>query len=207
MANKRRKKAPPGVAKSSTPVRANVQLSLLEIARGYDGLFRGEPDPVLVFALFGAGRLLCREQIAFTKRGEAESTMVPAKPHLARIGLPLAYASLGLLCVAIEEDSGESVQSMYAAFERPVRVWRPGDAMPQPQEPDDLEWLHAGGLPQPVELVLDGAEWRAALHGDKLIAASLASFAPRRASHELRMPFCSPDGKNEWTARLSVALV
>lgn len=207
MAKKRRKQSKPGVARSSTPVRATVKFSLLEIARGYDGLFRGEPEPVLVFGLFGNGRLLAREQIAFTRPGPEVATLGPDKAHEARIGLPLTFASLGLLCVAIEHDSGAAVQSMYTALEHPVRAWRPHDAVPHPQEPDDVEWLVGGGLPQPVEVLLDGAEWRAALEGDDLVAASLATFGPQRSTHELRMPFVSPNGKNEWTARVTVQLV
>ncbi len=206
MANKRRKKAPVGMTRSRLPVRATVQLSLLEIARGYDGLFRGEPEPVLVYGLFGAGRLLGREQIAFTAPGPAASTLIPERKQLTRIGLPLAYTQLALVCIAIEHDSGEAVQSMYCALERAVRAWRAQDSVPQPQEPDDPEWLATGGLPQPVELLLDGAEWRSTLRGDDLVSVSLASFPARRAIHELRMPFCSPDAKNEWTARVTVTL-
>lgn len=191
-------------APSRLPSKVAFQLEALEIARGYDGLFRGEPEPVLVVGVFAGARLLGREQVAFTRPGESPRVLLPQVTATQRLKLPRSYDGVTVVCAALEHDDGTAVLSMYSALEKPLRAWRPTDPMPEPHAPEAPEW--SALVPHPVELLLDGVDWRVALHGDDVIAATLVRFPTEPDDHEVRLEFRSPDGKNEWTARARLSL-
>lgn len=200
----KRKAVPRAPVATRLPSTLLFQLPALEIARGYDGLFRGEPEPVLLFALFAGTRLLSREQIAFTRASALPQVLLPQADLIVRNKLPRSYDRVTLVCVALEHDSGHAVSSMYSALEKPFRAWRPTDAVPDPHDPGAPDWPQLEA--HPVELLLDGIDWRLALRGDDVIAAALMAFPATASEHEVRLELRSPDGKNEWTARAQLTL-
>lgn len=204
MGKRRRKTKPREILPASRAQRLTSSLEALEIARGHDGLFRGEPEPVLVIGVFVDDQLAGRSRVPFQEVGKTPQTLLPAAPHRLAVVVPPTCARVSLLLAALEEDDGRAVENMYSALERPLRAWRPADLAPEPHELGAAAWPL--GSVEVVELQLEGVDWREHLRGDDVVAAGLLVLPKELLRQVVRVPLRSPDGKNEWTAQLAVRI-
>ncbi len=207
---------PAAVAESDTPRRTlRLALETLEIARGHDGFLRGEPEPALLVAAYRVGgtaplslvgRLLVRAQ---------PKSQIPCHVELgqseihydARFGVAERIVVLGL---AVEEDSGEGVQALYAAFETPEQLllYDALEAEPTPRTLGD--WSRDGcaaPAARPVEVLLGASSLeKLAPSDDYVAAAALSVTAQIRCDEVWRLPFVARDQRNDWTLVLRLSI-
>jgi hypothetical protein len=205
---------PPALARPGSTLRIELRMEQLELAKGYDGLLRGAPEPAVVVAVYQAtaartvvaGRYLYRFERpgAFpckvaTRQPSRESCVIAVEPG----------ARLVLLAVAIEEDSGYGLQAIYAELERAdaIMVWAADHGPPVPQHLGELEPHElAPDLGHRVHLLIDGLDPTQHLPGDDFVDAALLHGALAVRSQRCRLRFCAVDGRNDWTAELLLAL-
>ena len=215
---KRRRPGPRAAGDSDTP-RRTVRLSLqsLEVARGHDGFLRGKPEPVLLVAAYRTGgkqaaslvgRLLLRARLAGPI--PCNTPLVQQELHYDARFAPTE--SIVVLALAIEENSGQGVQALYAALETPGRFVLYDARVPVPVPRALEEW---GGVEcaapaaQPVEVLLGDASLEQWAGSDEYIAAAALSVSTQARSDEVwRLPFIARDARNDWTliVRLRVVL-
>ena len=204
------------VTDRDTPRRTlRVALETLEIARGHDGFLRGEPEPTLLVGAYrvsGAappslvGRLLVRAQL----KSEIPCNVELGQPEVhydARFGVAERIVVLGL---AVEEDSGEGVQALYAAFETPEQLllYDTLEAVPVPRTLDD--WARDGfaaPAARPVEVLLGESSLEKLATSDDYISASAFSVPAQAHCDEVwRLPFVARDERNDWTLVLRLRI-
>ena len=188
------------------------ELSALEIARGHDGLLRGMPDPVLLVGLYVSdpqnpesiltvGRSLHRFRPTkpFPSSVHADRRDLPSVSFVT--GRPLQYH---LLVIALEEDGGNDVQSVFGALEYPkaLSVWSLDEANA------DLVPLGAfrSERPSRIDLHLETRALHDVCSSDKCVGACTWIMRPRLppATSVFRAGMRARDGKNDWTAVLNV---
>ncbi|MCA9674826.1 MAG: hypothetical protein H6709_07760 [Kofleriaceae bacterium] len=212
---KRSKEAAGALAVRRPGDRLSVDVRALELACGHDGFLRGEPEPVLVvgaYALAADGcRVLGRAVVRLQRPTGYPCTVAPRGASTLEHVMPpeITGATVAVLVVAIEEDSGRGVQAIYAALERAAHllVWATGAEVPVLARIDELlagdlaPWLPG----QPVRLMLEGTDASELARGDDWVAAALVAFDRTGRHHdERRLPLCSDDGRNDWTAVLEL---
>jgi len=198
--------------------RRTVQLTLesLEIARGYDGVGRGKPEPVLLVAAYRTngpahaslvGRLLVRAELTCDM-----PCNLPLSEQEIRYDARFAVTERVLVLVlAVEEDSGKGVQSLYAACETPeqLSLYNASEPVPAPRGLD--EWARddcvAPAAP-PVEVLLSTCTAEQLARSDDYISASAFSVSTQARSDEVwRLPFVSRNARNDWTLVLRMRVI
>jgi hypothetical protein len=187
-------------------------IDTLEISRGSDGALRGDPEPVLLFGWYAAGgdlvRPVGRSHHRFRVDGPFPTCAHTDEPVLPDVALtsqiPFRFV---ILAIAIEEDGGEDVQRLYGALDRPTALatWHRNGADLEPLSLAALPSTPAWGVPAPVELLCD-SNLASESSSDKFIGAVAWALTPRlpRSWSTYRLPFLSSDGKNDWTAVLTL---
>lgn len=208
----RKKKRGPGKpARRATRLSLELAIPRLEMARGHDGLLRGEPEPVLLLGVFYTDgeslRPLGRTHVRFSPRGVYPLVVAPdAAGTIAAPVIPSAppheRERLVVLAIAVEEDGGEDVARLYAALENggTFAAWARDEVEPLPRPLSDA-------FAEPVTrvyLLEDGRDLRAGCTSDELIGAAVVTFPVARGRQEFRVPFASE--RNDWLAVLTASL-
>ena len=201
---------------------ATVCVSSLEIARGYDGVFRGTPEPALLLGLFECGpdsiRLLDRCLLRFEVAGKVPGVYEPQAANRAarRVTGRIDHErTFSLVVMAVEEDSGAGLSHLYGLLERPeaLSFWRSTTDIPEVRE---LATLAADiTLPGAREamvlsvasLLADATDVSELAQGDDFVGAAVGHYAAKiQAKGGLRATFTSADSKNSWTAVLDLTV-
>lgn len=196
--------------------RIRINFEQLELAKGHDGLLRGKPEPALILGVYlvegERTRLLSRTIMHFgtvNKRFPCTvkrfHSLLPNRAYEHR-----THAHFVVLAMAIEEDSGDDVQHLYAILDRThsITVWSPEAVMPTPRNIhelplDDQNWW----TPYRVHIMVDGHTVSEQCRSDDWVDASLTVISTEiQQVRGHRMHFRSSDDRNDWTAALSVVL-
>lgn len=196
--------------------RMQIELTALDLARGHDGLLRGAPEPVVLFAAFllDAARPpkpLGRAFARFAPKDRFPAVIPPIEKAVIRgRARSNSLARVVLLGIALEEDSGKDIERVYARLSdgKGLRVWEPEDAIPAPAAIGELTGWALSPAPHSarVHVVEEGADLQDICKEDELIGACAIVLAPRRSEERYYLGFTSPDGKNDWTASLDVRI-
>ena len=184
-----------------------IELEGLEIARGFDGLLRGPPDPAILtagYAVSGdAMHLADRMLHRFDATGPFPKRFAAAKkPRIAKeVSSGTGQVRFVVLTIALEEDGGDDVARLYGALERPARLKLfasddPGVDVLSLSQLDDT-WNQT----RPAHLLVDGDDVSRGCKSDKWIGCVALSFAPTEPAtwRNRRLNFLSPDERNDWT--------
>jgi hypothetical protein len=204
-------------ADSDTPRRMlRLTLGSLEVARGHDGLLRGKPEPALLVAAYRTnsalpaslvGRMLVRVQV----KSNMPCTIELGERELRYDARFALTERILVLVFAVEEDSGEGVAALYAAFETPGQflLYAGGESIPSPIGLD--EWARCECAPpaaRPVEVLFGGESFENIAGADEFISASAFSVSSQvRADEAWRLPFVARDQRNDWTLVLRMRVV
>jgi hypothetical protein len=201
-------------ARAGVVLRVQLRMGQLELAKGDDGLLRGEPEPTLLVAVYCAtaahtrlgGRYLYRFERpggypckVSTREPSREGCVVEVEPG----------ARLVVVALAVEADSGGGLQALYAELERGDRivVWESDSTILIPLHLHELEApALAPGLVHRVRLSFGEYDPAAQLEGDDWVDAAVLHAAPEVQRGLHRLHFCSDDGRNDWTAELELAV-
>lgn len=195
-----------------------LELSMLEMARGHDGPLRGLPEPTLIVAVYlvskTGDRLLGRALRRFSPSPAMpqEIALAGEEAELATLRFrPSAGDRVLVLAVAIEEDAGSDIESIYADLPRLSRwhAWPTEARVPQPEHLEDIAtgWPAEDQVPRRVHLMLSDEDLRDRVQKDDYVGASLLSVAATKAQdEELRFPLACEAEKNDWTAVLGLRI-
>jgi hypothetical protein len=188
------------------------EMTCLEIARGHDGFFRGNPEPVVVVAAYLAqasslqlvGRTLHRFRATSPFPSEASVDRRPLPSGGVRVGTNYSPHWI-VLAAALEEDGGKDVQRVFAAVEHHSRlsIWRADGADLEPMSLLSLPSTDsAWGYPREVDVFVDGQTLGNSCRSDKWIGAVCWTLtgAEGAGRSRFRLPFVSKDERNDWTA-------
>jgi hypothetical protein len=193
---------------------ASADLSAVEFACGHDGLLRGAPEPVIVAGIYQvvghAAVLVGRGLVRLHPTGSFPSTLaweVGSGAPGTSLGAGRARTQPGdvlvLLACALEADSGDDVEEIYADLSDGgvFRVW-PADAdLPAPAALVELAPAEAEPTGSRVHVIRRGVDLRDGCRSDDFVGAcAVVVAAARGVDHALRLRFVSPDGLNDWTA-------
>jgi len=210
---RKRKRSSPKPAKRITRLAFELCLSRLEMARGHDGLLRGEPEPVVVLGVYHSTgvtmRALGRMHVGFAPRGgypvvvEPEGVSTITAPVLPG-GTPHDKERLVMLAIALEDDGGSDVARIYGALQEitTFSCWPRDEQVPNP-----VPLIEASTWTEPVTRVFvldEGRDLRALCTKDELIGAALVTMPVSRGRREFRLPFSSE--RNDWVALLEASL-
>ena len=186
----------------------------LEVARGHDGFFRGNPEPTVICALFVvsgetvqlAGRSLHRFRAKRPFPGVAtpDNGSLPA----CTLHLETGFPHWVMLAAALEDDGGGDIQRAFGAVERhdTLSVWasdlREFEARPLAALPTQPDWLS----PRASQLLSDGEAFGPSCTTDKWVGAACWCMEASEStmSRRHRVPFLSEDRLNDWTALVDV---
>jgi hypothetical protein len=208
----------PAAANDCDTRRRTVHLTLesLELARGYDGFLRGNPEPDLLVAAYRTngpalaslvGRLLVRAEL----KSELPCSLPLSQQEIRYDARFAVTERIVVLVFAVEEDSGKGVQALYAAFEIPeqLSLYNESEAMPVPRGLD--EWArdeYLAPMAPPVEVLVSAGSAEQLACTDDYIAASAFSVSTQARSDEVwRLPFVSRDARNDWTLVLRMRVI
>lgn len=212
---RRRRKGSDDKAPAVLGVRVAVDLVALEMARGHDGLLRGHPEPSLVVGVYrvgeGPAELVGRGQITLHPSGsyplvvelqEETGELVRARVELGN------EQSLALLGIALERDGGRDLSSVYATMAEvgAIRLWDGTTAVPSPLPIGEMALREGAPVVQVVQLIVSGSDLGETCTDDELVGACLALRPRRRTSEDVRLPFATADGANDWTAVLRISV-
>ena len=189
-----------------TPNDFFLELLELEIASGYDGLWRGNPEPAIVIGVYGGAprtllRALFRLHIAAARF--PQTIRVQHDELSVRGELSESDGNLVVIAVALEEDNGDGVQRIYGALERAAQLSLSAlvghDADPQSlteiiAKPD--AWRQA----RRSIVLVDGVPLSHGLVGDKWVAVAALCVARNNGTRKHRVHLVSEDRRNDWTA-------
>jgi hypothetical protein len=188
-----------------------VFVNALEMARGYDGLLRQTPEPVLVIGAYAVagGRVLLVERrvVRFQAPNDFPGTVRPICD--STIDARFAHesqAALVLLVIALEEDGGEDIQRAFGCLERhdTLSLWDASARDVVPMHLHECVAHQAFDRPRAVHLMFDAREASRDATSDKWIGAAICVLQRRGIDRLQRFPFLSADERNDWTALLSV---
>lgn len=191
-----------------------IQVHRLELAKGYDGLLRGMPEPTLLLGVYRVDgphvRALGRYLYRFHGPEGFPSKVLPQEASAeSLVFLPSTDSRVVLVALAVEEDSGRGIQALYAQLEagEAMLAWTDDDVAPVPThlfELSDSAMKPDRGYP--VHLLLGDHDPNAHLRGDDWIGANVlwTRISPKRVNH--RLHFVSSDGRNDWTAELALTV-
>lgn len=206
----------PRKSKSTGPKASRISVDILsvEMVAGHDGLLRGHPEPALVVGLYlvggGSARLVGRGQVTLHARGSYPLVVTPGPSgELVRAQVVATQEqSFALLAIALERDGGRDVAEIYGALPDvgTVRLWEAGPAVPSPVPIDELARAEGAPSVRVVQAIVGERDLGRACDDDDLVGACLA-VRPRAArTEELRLPFATADGRNDWTAVVRFAV-
>lgn len=198
--------------------RLSLDLTSLEMAKGHDGLLRGDPEPVILFSAFHVtthaalhARALGRELVRLAPQGRFP--LVVAPPKRATLRSPIRGIDRDRIVVvafALEEDSGEDVTRLYTQLtdSSKIRLWDEGAPEPSPASIIELAARPPSTPPEASRMnaLDDRADLRDACTGDKFIGAGALILSPHRAEERFRVRFVSQDHRNDWTALFTVSM-
>ena len=192
----------------------DVNLTGVELRSGHDGLLRGHPEPVILWAALalvpsGAGLLqVVRREL---KASGGYPCRVPiANPALLQVKLPPGCARLLLLGLAFEEDNGADVKRLGAELAN-TGQWsvRAGDSrMAAPFRLHELALMPVHEPPDAhaVRLSLHDEDVADLCHGDDWVGGSMVLLPGDRGVTRWSMRFTSDDRRNDWLAQLAVRI-
>lgn len=197
------------------PFRLRIAVKSLELVRGYDGILRGVPEPIVALSAFlldgDQARPLGRTLVRFSvSAGTFPTTILNLQPTEALIANARAElrARLAVLLLALEEDSGKDIQRVYAHLgeAKHWRMWRLDDTMPSPMAVVEMHSMPLPSLPYQcsIGVVDDGVDLRDACPDDALVGAGLIVLGTGRQEEEFRVRFLSSDERNDWTALVDI---
>lgn len=197
--------------------RIRVSAGALDLARGHDGFLRGHPEPVLLVGLYrchgGDADMLGRTVIHFERvaRVPGEIAPVAGRDGFATEGYIANGGALAVLVVALEEDRGRDIASLYAELIEAgeILLWASdaGEAVPAPLA--ELPHHGAEGELAAVELKIAGRFPRDWFRADDYIAAAAAWLTPNRGRLRLRARLrseASREARNDWLAELEIRI-
>jgi hypothetical protein len=186
-----------------------VELTCVEFARATDGLLRGKPEPVLLFGCYALAErgveLVGRAAVRLGPSG-AVPRSEPCDCKLAAFRFrPSPGDAVVLLAIAIEDDGGGDVESLYARLPHAgaFRLWSAGAVVPSPLSLEEIVRAQAPDPPAPSRsnLVVDGKDARDRVREDDFVGACFVRFPVDGASDEtFRLPFSCDEPPNDWTA-------
>jgi hypothetical protein len=194
-----------------------ILLSEVELTRGHDGLLRGSAEPSFVFGVYsirpGEAQLVGREIVrlgtvsTYPIRLSLGRELV--RRRLFRSSSDEARPTLAILAVAIEEDSGADVRTVFGELEHPelLSFWNPRVTMPEPRSLDEIAMSSTIDEPAaiPIGILREGRGLEQIEHDDWIGAAiAFVRVEPMFRQVELRFAFAARDAKNDWTAVLRV---
>lgn len=194
----------------------SFEIYSLDIARGHDGFLRGDPEPVVlaaVYVLDGTDvRTMDKALYRFTAQSPFPSTAPPqsslaisAQIHHQK---PIWFA---VLAIALERDAGGDVQRMYGALDHHegLSLYRPeGDELAPIHVAELVDRREAWRYPQKTQLLVDGSYASAGCSDDEwvgsvawVMSGRTPPFSTRRQTRsEFRLHFRAADERNDWTA-------
>lgn len=181
-----------------------VALDWIEIALGDDGWGRGDPEPVLLVGLYAEHET----QVSLVSRGLARPRVKSPYPNdvdgdegpIIKTRLP-DQSRLALLVLALEEDGGKDVQSLYAMLEQPrFSFWSDDDPEPNPRTLS--EWMAGATGVFGVNPLHDEVDLAEHCRSDEWIGATLIVDVKRGGRHRVHVR--SADGTNDWTVELGL---
>ncbi|WP_437730584.1 hypothetical protein [Sorangium sp. So ce1335] len=204
--------------------RLRLDLTGLEIASGHDGLLRGAPEPVLLFAAYllvppdpdaPAGltppRPLGRTLVRFNAPQGRFPTVLTLRAPITFKARARAreHDRILLLALAVEEDTGREVERLYAhlADAKHLRLWDLEAAVPSPSTAAELgaaPYLREPAAPVRVGVLDDRGDLRDTCREDDYVGACAVIVSTARHEDALRFHFVSADGRNDWTAVTTV---
>jgi hypothetical protein len=209
-----RKKRVGTISQPATARRIEVELDGFEMAKGWDGPLRGAPEPCLLLGVFHVcdgravtvGRSLTRIRPPdrFPGRVEIRETLVRAAGFASSVDA--APRRFVLLAIAIEEDGGRDVQSIYADLDRPERfaIWDESAPIPEPRALAELGALPVSAAPEAesVRVMYGDSDLATTTKRDDFVGSLMIRLeaSPVLRPDEWRFVFRSPDGLNDWTA-------
>lgn len=211
MARRRSKARKPPV---SAALRVGVEVVSVEMVRGHDGLLRGHPEPTLVVGLYlvgaGTARLVGRGQLTLFPRGTYPLVVTPAEgAELVRAQAVAGKDEVfALLAIALERDGGSDLAAIYGALPDAagIRLWEATSPVPSPLPIGEMVQLAGAAPVRVVQAIVGDLDLGRACRDDELVGACLAAAGRQRRTEDLRLPFATADGRNDWTAVLRVAL-
>lgn len=190
-----------------------LRFDALEIAKGHDGFLRGAPEPALIVAVYrvqrGHARLFGRYLYRFDVPRSFPAKVEPMKESRERLIVPCGEDSrLLLLMLAVEEDNGRGVASMFAKVERgdAVVVWTDEDVVPVPAHLYELGSTVPADLPQRTHVMFGEQDPSHTLAGDDWIDAGFVTTTPGFGTRGYRFHFVSGCGRNDWTAEFRLKI-
>lgn len=194
--------------------RIGLRIDELELARGHDGLLRGSPEPTLLLAVYRVDATTVTTHGRYLYRFECPASLpakvAPQESSNESIVVPFSEgARIVVLVLAVEEDSGQGLQALYAELENgdAVVAWlEPGGGDHPMHLPELTTDALVADAPHRIHLVFDDRDPSQQLSGDDWIGAALvwAPLETGRGRH--RLHFVSADARNDWTAELELTL-
>lgn len=194
-------------------LRLELRLRTVVLRKGHDGFLRGQPEPVLISALFqlrgGEARVVGKTRFALAVAQPFPCTLSP-DGVLVQARLDERAGSLALLCAAFEEDSGEDLALVTSQLEDPS-AWavRAADSsIAAPFALADLAHAHwaTPSSDQQVELLHRGTSLAARCTRDDWIGAAALVLEPRRGLQRLAPRIVAANGRNDWELKLELRL-
>jgi hypothetical protein len=194
-------------------LRLELRLQTVVLRRGHDGFLRGQPEPVLLPALYQLRRgepcLVGKTRFALAVTQPFPSTVTP-DAALLQAKLDDRAGSLALLCAAFEEDSGEDLALVASQLEDPS-AWsvRAADSpIAAPFALADLGLAHwaTPSSGQQVELLHRGVSLATRCTSDDWIGAVALVFEPRRGLQRCAPRIAAANGRNDWELKLELRL-
>lgn len=192
-----------------------VRLQNLELARGYDGLLRGEPEPAVLVALYVVeaqraqhlGRLCTR----FQQPTRLPCVITPRETQEIKARVQHLQPALFVgVAIAIEEDSGKDLRELYASLEQPeaISLWSETSQWPEPLLLNELTAPGPGlQMFDGAHILVDGEHLSDRCQHDDLVAAIVFGVTGgQRYDSVQRLHFLSKGGLNDWTAVLRLRI-
>jgi hypothetical protein len=206
-------KNPSAKKKKRTPGDLVLEMRGLEVARAHDGFFRGNPEAVVmvaVYALEDAPRIIARALWRFEQPVERLPTTVAARRPARPIAHPYAIESEApvlLLAVGMEEDAGVDVRRVYSLLERTahLHLWDQDEGGSHPSPLSLQEVAQKLVRPTRVRVLIDSVDLGMTQQPkDDYVGACAVSLVRARLLADHRMHLTDDEGKNDWTALLKV---
>lgn len=191
--------------------RLEVVVEEIDFAAASDGPLRGMPDPCFLLACYdldGQALLLGRALYRFTLE-EAAPCSMRGTERLLDVAVPrhrLPFRCLFVL-VAFEENGGRDVTRVYQELGRPeaFMLWGSEQALPNPLPLAEYAQSIQPGQAQRIQLLCHGTALQDSTTDDSWVGAGAALLElPQAEDSLLHFRVHSPDGKNDWTLRLSL---
>lgn len=198
---------------SSGPTRLRALLESIEFTRGHDGFLRGKPEPEILFALYAISTdsavLLQRNRRPVAVNGAYPTTTELPNKLMLNSRVPSGCRRLALLCLALEHDSGEDINTIYAGLVEDAawQVRACDSALAAPFSLPELLFLQPTPAPAalPVELKLRGDRLEDLCQKDDWVGAGLLLLDGETDIRDLwRLRILSSSQRNDWTLKIEV---